>query len=86
VRRFNDCFLKQLQLSPSALRQQRGKAANSFTVKLSYRPPYDWEGMLGFLKKRMISSLEWGDQKTYGRTFEYGDAKGFFTVENNAVI
>jgi len=84
VRRFNDCFLKQLQLSPSALRQQRGKAANSFTVKLSYRPPYDWEGMLGFLKKRMISSLEWGDQKTYGRTFEYGDAKGFFTVENNS--
>lgn len=83
VRRFNDCFKKQLQLSPSALRKKTLPASNTLTLKLSYRPPYDWKAMQTFLQRRVISTLEWCDEKSYGRTFSWAGATGFFTARHN---
>lgn len=75
VRRFNEVFQQQLQLSPSALRQKvsgRG-AANQMTLMMSYRPPYDWQALLDFYRLRAVEGMEWfsqDDRVGYGRTLQ----------------
>lgn len=40
------------------------------TVRLSYRPPYDWASMLAWLSARAIAGIEKAaDGDTYARTF-----------------
>ena len=59
VRRFNEIFRKMFGRPPSALRRaKKGKrggapahaAGDAVTLRLSYRPPYDWPGMLDALR------------------------------------
>ncbi len=51
-------------------------------VHLPYRPPYDWSMMHNFLAARLVASLEWKTDHSYGRTFRHGDAKGAFTAKH----
>ncbi len=80
VRRFNDSFKQQFDLTPMQVRKQQKAQAQHIELQLSYRPPYRWDLMQGFLQKRLIPSLEWIDEHRYGRTFEWfgGSAKGYF--------
>ena len=41
IRRFNDCFMAQLKLTPSQMRKSSAKESNALALKLYYRPPYD---------------------------------------------
>ncbi len=82
VRRFNDCFSKNLNLTPSQIRESRGKKSAVLTLKLYYRPPYDWELMHNFLSNRFIPELEWVGDNSYGRAFQYLDTVGQFTVKH----
>ena len=50
VRRFNETFQQLYDRPPSELRRSSAadeSAAGAVTLKLSYRPPYDWDAMLG---------------------------------------
>lgn len=77
VRRFNDCFVHALQLTPSELRRRSGGSASAgLSLFLSYRPPYDWEALRDFLYSRLIPDLEWCDSDHYGRTFQWPSADG----------
>ena len=38
-------------------------------LALDYTPPYDWERVHAFIKKRLITDVEWLDESSYGRTF-----------------
>jgi AraC family transcriptional regulator of adaptative response / DNA-3-methyladenine glycosylase II len=38
------------------------------TLRLRYRPPYDWDSMLGFLQARAIPGVELIENETYRRT------------------
>ncbi len=63
LRRFNDSFQAHYQLSPSQLRAVGFKhgferSADSVTVRLDYRPPFDVQAMLGFWQQRAIHGLE----------------------------
>jgi AraC family transcriptional regulator of adaptative response / DNA-3-methyladenine glycosylase II len=80
VRRFNDCFKQQLGLSPSQVRKLADPVQGSLTLKLYYRPPYDWSAMNRFLQIRYIEGLESVDGQHYCRNFELDDASGSFTV------
>jgi len=82
IRRFNDCFVSQLNLTPTQMRKSSSEQSNELVVKLYYRPPYDSDFMLNFFKKRSINSLEWGDDKSYGRTFKWYDTHGSFTAKH----
>jgi AraC family transcriptional regulator of adaptative response / DNA-3-methyladenine glycosylase II len=72
VRRFNEIFRKLFQRPPGALR--RKTALNSLspeagvTLRLRYRPPYDWDSMLGYLRARAISGVEVVENGSYLRT------------------
>src|SRR3954470_21823867 len=58
LRRFNDAFSTRYGMPPSRLRQRAvqgataSTGAETSTLQLTYRPPYDWPGMLVFLKAR----------------------------------
>jgi AraC family transcriptional regulator of adaptative response / DNA-3-methyladenine glycosylase II len=75
VRRFNETFRQLFRRPPSAIRcrtiaalPEGSVAATGVTVRLSYRPPYDWPAMLSFLRARAIDGVERVDDSRYCRT------------------
>ena len=73
VRRFNETFHDLYQRPPATLRRkaplpQDSIAVTGVTVRLRYRPPYDWSAMLSHLRARAIDGIEHVDGETYRRT------------------
>jgi AraC family transcriptional regulator of adaptative response / DNA-3-methyladenine glycosylase II len=91
VRRFNEIFLQLFGRSPATLRHSRDKTrreAGALSVRLAYRPPYDWDAMLSFLKLRAIPGVEAISDNTYRRTIAIGGDVGMISVtpaNNNRV-
>lgn len=74
LRRFNDAFLRQLQLAPGDIRRKANPSPR-LCLSLAYRPPLNWQAMLDFWRKRCVTGIEEVDDKaqSYGRSFEiYG--------------
>jgi AraC family transcriptional regulator of adaptative response / DNA-3-methyladenine glycosylase II len=72
LRRFNEKFRQLFHRPPSALRRKTSSNSSSpeagVTLRLRYRPPYDWDSMLSFLQERAISGIELVENGTYLRT------------------
>jgi AraC family transcriptional regulator of adaptative response / DNA-3-methyladenine glycosylase II len=73
VRRFNDTFQRLFRRPPRALRR-RGAARDGSPIELTlaYKPPYDWDAIVGFLAARAISGIERVEAGVYRRTFAGG--------------
>ena len=86
LRRFNDAFSTRYRMPPTRLRKKATEGAEaiadstSSTLQLSYRPPYDWAGVLAFLAARSLKGIEWVTAESYARTVRLGDAKGWIRV------
>jgi len=86
IRRFNETFRQMYKRPPSALRRS-GKAeppagaAGTVTVKLGYRPPYDWDAILAFLRMRAIPGVEVVSRDRYARTIAFDGGSGVLVVE-----
>ncbi len=83
VRQFNTAIKSRLKLTPTQIRkihQDTQETSNVITLTMFYRPPYAWTEMLAFLSRRVIPGLEWADENSYGRVFEFENAKGYFTI------
>jgi AraC family transcriptional regulator of adaptative response / DNA-3-methyladenine glycosylase II len=84
LRRFNEIFRDLFQRPPSALRRKSAagpaSAEAGVTLRLRYRPPYDWESMLGFLRARAIPGVEVVEGGKYRRTVEIGGRTGSVEV------
>jgi AraC family transcriptional regulator of adaptative response / DNA-3-methyladenine glycosylase II len=82
LRRFNETFRDLFHRPPRALRQRN--AANEqekdVVLRLRYRPPYDWDNMLAFLKARVIAGMEIVEDGHYLRTIEVDGALGSIAV------
>jgi AraC family transcriptional regulator of adaptative response / DNA-3-methyladenine glycosylase II len=92
VRRFNETFRKLFDRPPSALRRKSGadtSARDGVTLRLAYRPPYDWPGMLAALSSREPSGQEWIEASVWHRRLGLDGATGCVSVahlpELNAV-
>jgi AraC family transcriptional regulator of adaptative response / DNA-3-methyladenine glycosylase II len=75
VRRFNETFLKLYGRPPSTLRKkpqlslpQGSMGTRGVTVRLRYRPPYDWPAMLAYLRGRSVEGVERVLGDGYART------------------
>ncbi len=86
IRRFNETFHQLFRRPPSALRRTLAAtlpegtvAATGVTVRLRYRPPYDWPAMLSYLRARAVQGVERVDGATYRRTVLHDGEVG--TVE-----
>jgi AraC family transcriptional regulator of adaptative response / DNA-3-methyladenine glycosylase II len=83
LRRFNDAFSSRYRMPPTRLRKKAVQDANTITgaetstLQLAYRPPYDWPGVLAFLKARELKSVEWVTESFYARTVHLGGRKGW---------
>jgi AraC family transcriptional regulator of adaptative response / DNA-3-methyladenine glycosylase II len=88
LRRFNDAFLKQYRMPPTRLRRAAAGgdapagAEETSVLHLSYRPPYDWEGILAFLKDRSLQGVEWVTPDAYCRTVCINNDKGWIAVRH----
>lgn len=87
LRRFNDAFVGRYKLSPTKLRRaatnrEKSVAKDASTIRLGYRPPYDWQGVLGFLAPRALRNIENVTGKSYSRTVELGAHKGWVRIGN----
>src|SRR5947207_3721 len=83
VRRFNETFLQMFGRSPATLRRVSDKTrreAAALSVRLAYRPPYDWDAMLSFLRRRAIPGVELVAGDVYRRTIAIGDVCGVISV------
>jgi len=86
IRRFNEIFRQLYRRPPRALRRagvtdEPVGATGAVTVKLGYRPPYDWDGILAFLRARAIPGIEAVSRDRYARTIAIGDQRGLLVVE-----
>jgi AraC family transcriptional regulator of adaptative response / DNA-3-methyladenine glycosylase II len=88
VRRFNETFQQLFGRPAGALRRSRAEeasaAAAGITVKLPYRPPYDWAAMISFLAARAIPGVESVSARRYARTLAVDGALGVVTVSPGA--
>lgn len=86
LRRFNDAFVTRYGLAPTALRRTAvhgtdpRTGAGTSTLRLAYRPPYDWTGMLAFLRDRAMPGVEWVTADSYARTVRLGNSTGWIRV------
>jgi AraC family transcriptional regulator of adaptative response / DNA-3-methyladenine glycosylase II len=53
---------------------------DSSTLQLSYRPPYDWGGLLAFLAARALKGIEHVTGNSYARTVQLDNATGWIKV------
>jgi methylphosphotriester-DNA--protein-cysteine methyltransferase len=93
VRRFNETFRDLFGRPPSALRRKVGadnSARDGVTLRLAYRPPYDWPGMLAALASRAESRTEWIEDNIWHRRIELEGVRGTVAVahlpERNSVL
>jgi len=84
LRRFNETFLKLFHRPPSALRRKTatgvGNAEDGITLRLRYRPPYDWSAIIDFLQARAIAEVEVVENGRYFRTLEMDGFAGTIEV------
>ena len=84
VRRFNAVFTATYGRSPKQLRakarSQSLPSVPGITLRLSYRPPFDWRALLAFLAYRAIPGAEAVTETSYSRTIRLGDKVGDFAV------
>ena len=82
VRRFNETFQRLYRRPPASLRRKsaREPEAHALKLQLSYRPPYDWDALIGFLATRAIPGVEAAGQDRYARTIALEGALGTLAV------
>ena len=80
LRRFNSASRAAFGCAPGALRRTRktSKVAGGFLLELSYRPPYDWPGVLGFFRRHQVAGMETVSDAGYQRNLR--TAKGYAQI------
>lgn len=89
LRRFNETFRDLFDRPPSALRRKNAarnepEAEKEIVLRLRYRPPYDWENMLAFLRARAIPGVEVIDGERYLRAVEINGELGSIEIRHLA--
>ena len=89
LRNFNNSFKKHYKIAPSYFRKrekQKDTTNDEIIVYLSYKPPYDWDSLLYFLKMREVKDMEIITDKTYTRAISVQGKnetfEGYIKVEN----
>ena len=83
VRRFNDAFQKRFGSAPRKLGGSVPSLdSRSVTLKLAYRAPFDWQGLLHYLGPRAIPQLEEVQHGVWRRLVHIDGKAGIVEVRN----
>ena len=80
LRRFNTTFRDAYRMAPRDLRKRPLAAGGTLSLRLNYRPPYDFAAMLDFLRGRALPGVEIVDERSYARVLGTADAPGWLRV------
>lgn len=83
VRRFNAGIRKFYHRTPTQIRhlsRQEIQPENQYVLRLNFRPPYHWQGMLDFLTPRCTPGAEFVEGHRYRRTISLNGQDGWFEV------
>jgi AraC family transcriptional regulator, regulatory protein of adaptative response / DNA-3-methyladenine glycosylase II len=84
IRRFNATFQNLYGRTPrdlrKAARSANGHEPGSYTFRLGYRPPYDWNSIIAFLASRAIPGVEFVTPDEYRRTIVIDGRAGMIAV------
>lgn len=85
TRQFNDVFKEIFGGTPTMIRKgfNKDSTEGNTTLRLAYKEPFDFEGMLAFMRLRGIKGVEVITAYSYSRTFRLDGSVGYFTVTNN---
>jgi AraC family transcriptional regulator, regulatory protein of adaptative response / DNA-3-methyladenine glycosylase II len=96
VRQFNDTIRTVFGMTPSDLRRRVHRLANGdfaarlplqddrvfpITLRLSYREPYDWDGVLAHLTASLVPGLEEVSGRVYRRSLRLPHGSGIVEME-----
>lgn len=92
LRRFNALLKERYRVTPTEFRRQQKKEAPQnfaeFSFRLNYRPPFDWDRLLGFLSQRAVPNVEAVHDGKYLRTVhvtrQNRDVTGHLEVRHDA--
>ncbi len=88
LRRFNELFRKLYGRAPSELRPKKASeiasATEGVTVRLRYRPPYDWPTIQRFFAARAIPGIEEVTGNSYRRSFAIDGRMGWIDIAHDA--
>lgn len=82
IRRFNDAFNDRFKKSPTEIRRKPSSKENSLCVHLSYRPPFDFAGLMHFYKSHTVGDLEWLEEGCMHRIVEANGKVGKVTISD----
>jgi AraC family transcriptional regulator of adaptative response / DNA-3-methyladenine glycosylase II len=85
LRQFNREMREVFRASPRELRSRRRRADRlaadgGLTVRLPFRPPFDWDRVVGFLADRAVPGVEWVQDRVYRRTISLDGGPGVLEV------
>jgi len=85
IREFNHAIHLSTGQSPSTLRQVSSDAGSvsrktGLELHLPYRPPFDWDHLIDFLRQRAIQGVEVVTKDSYSRTIRTGGTVGVLCV------
>jgi AraC family transcriptional regulator of adaptative response / DNA-3-methyladenine glycosylase II len=81
VRRFNDHIKSVYGRTPTILRNRNAaREMSSFQLRLPYRPPYDYQGVINFLALRATPGVEAVEDGRYQRSIRVGGETGQLIV------
>lgn len=84
IRQFNKVFKDYYGISPSKFRKDKGsRNHNGDTIMIPYDDDFDYEGIMDFLRSRIIVGVESIKEGIYSRTFRVNGSKGYFEVQDN---
>jgi len=82
VRRFNAEMKRAYRMAPRDMRRGRVTDDGDIVVRLPYRAPFDYHGLLAFLRPRAIAGVEAVTHDEYRRTIAVGDVHGVIRVRD----
>jgi AraC family transcriptional regulator of adaptative response / DNA-3-methyladenine glycosylase II len=86
IRRFNDAVKKRFGESPSELRAASctpgsgNGSGNRLVLQLPFRPPMEWDALLGYLEARRTRGVEVIENNSYCRSIRPGKNRGLILV------
>jgi AraC family transcriptional regulator of adaptative response / DNA-3-methyladenine glycosylase II len=81
IRRFNDAIQNRFKRTPTELRGKKKNLEDGISLKLSFRPPFDWNSLLHYYESHRIVGIETVTDQTYSRVFKMDNTVGMFQLE-----